>query len=132
MEKNLWPDVSSKDGRAFAFQLASAGAFVLAGVAGAVILAVTAGFSRVFGYPLETQNTLVLTLLTTVMICSLTLGFALRRSNKTAAWTFALLVIGCFFADAWWGSGSALWLIVVLTLLSLQGLRAALSSDDLD
>jgi len=125
MEKSLWPDVSCEDGRAFAFGLAAAGAFLLAVVAAAAFVGVLAGFQGAFGYPSEMPASRLLAPLALTMTSSLVLAIALRRFKPVAAWLFAMFVLGCFLVDAWWGSGSVLWLIVVLTISSIQGIRAA-------
>lgn len=130
MERSIWPNVSSEDGRAFAFRLAAAGAFLLAAATAVAFVAVLAGFQSALGYPSELPAFRLLVSLAITMISSLILGFALRGCSPAAAWLFAILVFGCFLVDAWWGSGAALWLVIVLAISSLQGLRAVFGKGD--
>lgn len=127
MKKSLWPSVDSEEGTAFAFQLAAAGAYLLASATAAAFVTVLFGFQSAIGYPPETPAVPLLVVLAGATISSLNLGITLGKHRSVSAWLFAILVLGCFFADAWWGSGSALWLVIVLAILSFQGVRASLA-----
>jgi hypothetical protein len=125
-EKRLWPNVNSPGGRAFAFRLSMAsGVFAaLAALLAAVLFVL--GHQNILGYSGAGGTVPLAVVACAIAVCAGICAAFIRLERGWAAWSLLIVIITAFLADAWFGKGRFDWVAIALTILAIQGVRAAL------